>query len=159
MSFDSFVQFLSDEDYLKIIDSKDWNDYSSVYKLEDLKEILRENDLRLSGKKQELIDRLNDNAVETNPIFSLSNKGIKYLKDYAWIEFYENFLLNFDFNNFYNFYLAQSGTLYDISLDFLNRNMEQAISIDDEVYINNCNEAIKAIKEEGKDLLDSLGLE
>ncbi|MBR5503063.1 MAG: SAP domain-containing protein [Methanobrevibacter sp.] len=159
MSFDAFAKFLIDDGYLNVIDSNDWNDYSSVYKVEDLKEFLRENDLRLSGKKQDLIDRLNDNNVETKAQVSITYKGIMYLKDYVWIEFYENFLQAFDFNNFYNFYENRFGTLYDISLDFLNRHMEQAVSIDDEDYINDCNMAIKAIKEEGKELLDYLGLE
>ena len=60
---------------------KDPNDYSK-YKIDELKPLLRQRNLKITGKKQELIDRINEymsNNIENVEYFSThDNKRIKF---------------------------------------------------------------------------------
>ena len=60
----------------------------------ELKEVLRKYNLKVSGKKQELIDRLIDNNIKAptdiNDIFILSDKGKEFIKEnHPWITYHK----------------------------------------------------------------------
>lgn len=72
-------------------------------KISELKDILRANSLKLSGKKQDLIDRLIENAVEPPDIdmYSLSLKGKNFLDENSlWIDFHQDTPMNIDIKEY-----------------------------------------------------------
>lgn len=69
----------------------------------ELKDILRAHSLKLSGKKQDLINRLIENAVEPPDIdmYSLSLEGKDFLDENSlWIDFHKNAPMNIDIKEY-----------------------------------------------------------
>ncbi|WP_298502783.1 SAP domain-containing protein [uncultured Methanobrevibacter sp.] len=82
---------------------------SKKYKVADLKEILKENGLKVSGKKQELVERvmpvLNDG--ENAGDYELTAKAKEFLAENEWIDLYMFALVAFRFED-YETYVASS---------------------------------------------------
>lgn len=82
---------------------------SKKYKVADLKELLKENGLKVSGKKQELIERilpvLNDGAISGD--YELTQKAKEFLAENQWIDLYMFALVAFRFED-YEIYVGNS---------------------------------------------------
>lgn len=99
-----YHQKLIDEGYFK---QASINEILHTFKLDDLKKILKENNLKVTGKKAELIDRiiselsekeLNEINFDRN-IYTLSEKGKKYIennKDYIEIHRHANWQITLE---------------------------------------------------------------
>lgn len=157
MSFEYFTQFLEDGGYISVKE-EDWKDIAHEHTVVELKDILRKNNLPVSGRKMELVERLEENLPAPKAI-RLSPKGANFLSENSWITFYDLFLDAFDFNEFSTYIKSHEDmNLVDLSLSYLEEHKKAAIEEDDEDYILDCEYAIELIEECGKNLLDYLEL-
>ena len=82
---------------------------SKKYTVADLKELLKENGLKVSGKKQELVERLmpvlNEGAASGD--YELTQKAKEFLAENEWIDLYMFALVAFRFDD-YEIYVANS---------------------------------------------------
>lgn len=104
-------------------------------KVSDLKEKLRENSLKLSGKKSELIDRLIENNINIDmdsyiisPIYRVNNKYIDIYNSTKFILFFHNryFIDIFDAYDYFLKHPNQSN--HDLIINIINRNIKKALS-------------------------------
>ena len=83
---------------------------SKKYKVADLKELLKENGLKVSGKKQELIERLlpvlNEGSISGD--YELTDKAKEFLAENEWIDLYMFALVAFRFEDYEN-YVKEAG--------------------------------------------------
>ncbi|MBR5954372.1 MAG: SAP domain-containing protein [Methanobrevibacter sp.] len=73
-----------------------------------LKELLKKHGLKVSGKKQELIDRLFPVLNENSGDYELTDKAKEFLEENEWIDLYMFALVAFRFED-YETYVATSG--------------------------------------------------
>ena len=83
---------------------------SKKYKVADLKELLKENGLKVSGKKQELVERimpvLNEGSLSGD--YELTDKAKEFLAENEWIDLYMFALVAFRFEDYEN-YVKEAG--------------------------------------------------
>ena len=136
----------------------DWVNSASMFKKDELKDLLRENGLKVSGNKYELLKRLADNNVPYGETFKITEKGKNYLKEFSWIEFYEDFLNDFDFDDFYRYLENHKGNLKEISLKYLDEHIALARQEDNEEYLENCILTKKIIQEDADEYIRDLNI-
>lgn len=142
-SFDSYSKFISYDLDIKnpIKKYKDFikNEYLQkgslqlileTYKVTDLKKILKENNLKLSGKKAELISRiLSQVSIESlqpyikNNVYELTQKGLDYINKYEYyikLYKYRNFCIGpIEFDRCLNTFNNDSPNFYDVMIKIL----------------------------------------
>ena len=83
---------------------------SKKYNVADLKELLKENGLKVSGKKQELVERimpvLNEGSLSGD--YELTDKAKEFLAENEWIDLYMFALVAFRFEDYEN-YVKEAG--------------------------------------------------
>ena len=101
-----------------------------TYKVTDLKKILKENNLKLSGKKAELISRiLSQVNIESlspyikNNVYELTQKGLDYINKYEYyikLYKYRNFCIGpIEFDRCLNTFNNDSPNFYDVMIKIL----------------------------------------
>ncbi len=106
------------------VDYDNWNEFANnELTVPDLKKLLKKNNLKVSGRKQELINRVIENNVsvdefKTNHVI-ITEKGYNHLEKFKWICFYEQFLSEFDFDDFCGFYETHEGKLNEVAIEYL----------------------------------------
>ena len=136
----------------------DWPNCAFEFKKSELQDILRENNLKVTGNKSELLERLAENNVKFGETFKITSKGKTYLEEFAWINYYWRFLNVFDFNDFYKYLENHEGKLKDVSLSYLEEHMKLANENDDKNYLESCLFAKKAILDEGDQFISDLNI-
>ena len=128
-----------------------------------MKDILRDNGLKVSGKKQELIDRIGESDISFDEFVSdklfLTQKGKDYLNDYSWIELYMNFLSMFDFDDFNRFHDVNGGDFSEIVSKYLDEHIKLAKKNKDFDYLINCFSSKAIFAELDENLDDALNWE
>lgn len=137
-----------------------WDEFAhDSLNVNDLKNILRENNLKISGKKQELIDRIAENQIPLDEFRSekvtLTENGDEFLQENQWIDFYDTFLNKFDFNDFVKYLDNNEGEFIELSLKYLEQHLKLAKKEDNDIYLADCIMAHDIISKAGREFFKS----
>ena len=102
---------------------------SKKYTVADLKELLKENGLKVSGKKQELVERvmpvLNDGAISGD--YELTQKAKDFLDENEWIDLYMFALVAFRFEDYENYVKSVGNGSVQTAHDFCDEIISKAL--------------------------------
>lgn len=136
-----------------------WDEFAhDSLTVNDLKNILRDNNLKISGKKQELIDRIAENQIPLDEFKSekviVTPNGEEFIQNNEWIDFYDTFLDKFNFNDFVKFLDTNDGEFIELVLKYLEKHLEIATKENDSTYIAHCIFVHNIISETGKEFFN-----
>jgi hypothetical protein len=115
---------------------------SKKYVVSELKDILRENGLKVSGKKHELVERVLpllkeakdarnlDVNVDANRSFAnleLTEKAQEFLKENEWIDLYMFALVAFRFDDYETYYEGSDAGSVETALNFCDEILSRAL--------------------------------
>ena len=125
------------------VNYENWNEFANnELTIPDLKDILRQNNLKISGKKQELIDRISENQIPLDEFesekVSITPLGEEFLQENSWIKLYDDFLNKFDFNDYVKYLDNNEGELIEVTLKYLEEHLKLAKKENDSDYIKDC---------------------
>ncbi len=112
--------------------------YLNSLKVNELREILKNDNLTVSGNKSELISKIvefgSSDALPKKEYY-ISEKGFEFLKDHDEIGFYNLFLKNFYYYEFKNFLKENEGNINETTEHFLNKHLEISVAkMDNKAY-------------------------
>ena len=100
---------------------------SKKYTVTQLKELLKENGLKVSGKKQDLVERILPVLAENTGDYELTDKAKEFLKENFWIDLYMFALVAFRFEDYETY--VESSTEDDVktALNFCDEIISRAL--------------------------------
>lgn len=104
---------------------------SKKYTVAELKDLLRENGLKVSGKKNELVERilpvLNEGNAPVSNDLSLTQKAKDFIDENAWIDLYMFALVAFRFEDYETYVANSSDDDIDTALKFCDEIISRAL--------------------------------
>ena len=91
---------------------------SKKYTVAQLKELLKENGLKVSGKKQELVERLLPVLGESSGDYELTEKAKEFIEENQWIDLYMFALVAFRFDDYETYVKASAEDDVQTALKF-----------------------------------------
>ena len=121
------IDYLVKEGYLAGESGITAEDISKKYTVAELKDILRENNLKVSGKKQELVDRLLPVLSNNSSDLELTDKAKEFIKENDWIDLYMFSLVAFRFEDFEKYVAASNVDNVQTALNFCDEIISRAL--------------------------------
>lgn len=121
------IDYLVENGYLAGEGGITAEDISKKYTVAELKEILRENNLKVSGKKQELVDRLLPVLNNNSGDLELTDKGKAYIKENEWIDLYMFALVAFRFDDYEKYVATSTVDNVQTALNFCDEIISRAL--------------------------------
>ena len=100
---------------------------SKKYTVAQLKELLKENGLKVSGKKQELVERLLPVLSENSGEYELTDKAKEFLEENNWIDLYMFALVAFRFEDYETYVKTSSEDDVKTALNFCDEIISRAL--------------------------------
>ncbi|MBR0471591.1 MAG: SAP domain-containing protein [Methanosphaera sp.] len=142
--------------------SEEVDEYLNSLKVNDLKNILKDNHLTVTGNKSELVDRIKEYVPSSSVLdkeYSISDKGLEFIESHEDIEFYNLFLKNFYYYEFKDFLNCHDGSITEVSKEFLKEHLYSSVKKkDNKAYTDSIN-ALAFINELNNDLTEGLYFE
>ena len=111
---DEIIEFLLNESLIvKKEDSITKESISKKYTVSQLKDVLRKNNLKVSCKKDELVERVFPVLSKNADDFEVTELGKKYLIDNEWINLYQFALAAFDFDDYAEYAKTSNKNMLD----------------------------------------------
>lgn len=121
------IDYLVENGYLAGEGGITAEDISKKYTVAELKDILRENNLKVSGKKQELVDRLLPVLSDNSGDLELTDKGKAYIKENEWIDLYMFALVAFRFDDYEKYVATSAVDNVQTALNFCDEIISRAL--------------------------------
>lgn len=146
--------YISNESSSDVMDA-----YLNSLRVNELKNILKENNLTVTGNKSQLIERINEyvpanTIVETN--YEITEKGWAFLESHEDIEFYNLFLKNFYYYEFHRFLCEHEGDIHDVSKEFLELHLKKSVERNDNKAYTDSINALAFINELDNNISEGL---
>ena len=100
---------------------------SKKYTVAQLKELLKENGLKVSGKKQELVERLLPVLGGNSDSYELTDKAKEFIKENEWIDLYMFALVAFRFEDYETYVASSSENNVQTALNFCDEIISRAL--------------------------------
>ena len=100
---------------------------SKKYTVAQLKELLKENGLKVSGKKQELVERLLPVLSENSGDYELTDKAKEFLEENSWIDLYMFALVAFRFDDYETYVKTSAEDDIKTALNFCDEIISRAL--------------------------------
>ncbi|WP_407413211.1 SAP domain-containing protein [Methanobrevibacter sp.] len=127
-SAEACIEYLVDNGYLVgtggVITAES---LSKKYTVAQLKELLKENGLKVSGKKQELVERLLPVLSEGSGDYELTDKAKEFIKENEWIDLYMFALVAFRFDDYETYVASSSADNVQTALNFCDEIISRAL--------------------------------
>ena len=121
------IDYLVKEGYLAGEGGLTAEDISKKYTVAELKDLLRENNLKVSGKKQELVDRLLPVLSDNSGDLELTDKAKEFLEENEWIDLYMFALVAFRFEDYETYVAASTVDNVQTALNFCDEIISRAL--------------------------------
>ncbi len=127
-SADACIEYLVENGYLEGDgESVTAESLSKKYTVAQLKELLKENGLKVSGKKQELIERLLPVLGGNSNSYELTDKAKEFIKENEWIDLYMFALVAFRFEDYETYVASSSEDNVQTALNFCDEIISRAL--------------------------------
>ena len=100
---------------------------SKKYTVAQLKVLLKENGLKVSGKKQELVERLLPVLSEGSGDYELTDKAKEFIKENEWIDLYMFALVAFRFDDYETYVASSNADNVQTALNFCDEIISRAL--------------------------------
>lgn len=100
---------------------------SKKYTVAQLKELLKENGLKVSGKKQELVERLLPVLGESSGDYELTEKAKEFIEENQWIDLYMFALVAFRFDDYETYVKVSAEDDVQTALKFCDEIISRAL--------------------------------
>lgn len=127
-SADACIEYLVENGYLEGDgETVTAESLSKKYTVAQLKELLKENGLKVSGKKQELIERLLPVLSGNSNSYELTDKAKEFIKENEWIDLYMFALVAFRFEDYETYVASSSEDYVQTALNFCDEIISRAL--------------------------------
>ena len=127
-SADACIEYLVENGYLEGDgETVTAESLSKKYTVAQLKELLKENGLKVSGKKQELVERLLPVLGGNSDSYELTDKAKEFIKENEWIDLYMFALVAFRFEDYETYVASSSDDNVQTALNFCDEIISRAL--------------------------------
>lgn len=127
-SADECIEYLVENGYLEAkggLFTKE--SLAKKHTVAQLKELLKKHNLKVSGKKQELVDRLFPVLSENSGDYELTDKAKEFIKENEWIDLYMFALVAFRFEDYETYVATSTEDNVQTALNFCDEIISRAL--------------------------------